>query len=90
MGYNSTCVLINIIILNQLKIVSFTMNMNFAICLISYTADKEIGIQPITEILVLNVTDSRQNLLPNQVLSIVVEPVDNQPPSVVVGEGIQV
>lgn len=56
----------------------------------SYSADKEIGIQPITEILVLNVTDSKQNLLPNQVLSIVVEPVDNQPPSVVVGEDIKV
>lgn len=58
--------------------------------LFSYSADKEIGIQPITEVLVLNVTDSKQNLLPNQVLSIVVEPVDNQPPSVVVGEDIKV
>ena len=53
-------------------------------------SDKEIGSEPITEVLTFNVSDSNKNILPNQILSIVIEPVDNKAPVVNVGTGIQV
>ena len=53
-------------------------------------ADKEIGSEPITEVLTFNVSDSRGNILPNQILSVVIEPVDNRAPAVTIGSPIQV
>jgi hypothetical protein len=53
-------------------------------------ADKEIGTEPITEVLTFNVSDSSGNILPNQILSVVIEPVDNRAPAVFVGSTVQV
>ena len=43
-----------------------------------------------TEILTFNVTDSSGNVVPNQVLTVVIQPDDNQPPMVKVKSGVQV
>ncbi|KAK3090989.1 hypothetical protein FSP39_016284, partial [Pinctada imbricata] len=57
---------------------------------IQYTAEKEIGVQLVTETLVFNVSDSSLNVLPNQILTIIISPVDNQPPVVTVGSSLMV
>ncbi|KAL3876627.1 hypothetical protein ACJMK2_034445 [Sinanodonta woodiana] len=57
---------------------------------ISYHSDKEIGQKSVTEILAFNVTDSSNNSLPNQVFTVLIEPVDNQPPRVRVGPKVLV
>ena len=43
-----------------------------------------------TEILTFNVTDSSRNVVPDQVLTVVIQPDDNQPPVVEVLSGIEV
>ena len=58
--------------------------------LYSFFADAEIGKRPVTEILTFNVTDSSGNVVPNQVLTVVIQPDDNQPPLVKVLSGVQV
>ncbi|VDI42839.1 Hypothetical predicted protein [Mytilus galloprovincialis] len=62
------------------------INKNF----IRYMADKEIGSEPVSDILSFNVTDSSGNILPNQVLSVTIEPVDNRAPVVTIDEGGEV
>ena len=56
----------------------------------SFLADSEIGKKPVTEILTFNVTDSSRNVVPDQVLTVVIQPDDNQPPVVEVLSGIKV
>ena len=56
----------------------------------SFLADAEIGKKAVTEILTFNVTDSSENVVPNQVLTVVIQPDDNQPPMVKVKSGVQV
>jgi hypothetical protein len=55
-----------------------------------YEAEQEIGSQSLTDILYLNVTDPAGNLLPNQVFSVVVTPLNNQPPTVTTGDTLTV
>ena len=43
-----------------------------------------------TEILTFNVTDSSRNVVPKQVLTVVIQPDDNQPPVVEVKSGMEV
>ncbi|XP_069123568.1 extracellular matrix organizing protein FRAS1-like [Argopecten irradians] len=57
---------------------------------ISYQSDREIGSQPITEVLVFNVSDTSGNMLNNQILSVIIQPVDNQEPLVKFGPEIQI
>ncbi|XP_077999737.1 extracellular matrix organizing protein FRAS1-like [Glandiceps talaboti] len=57
---------------------------------IRYQSENEIGSQPITDRIIFNISDTHGNILPNQVLSITVTPVNNQPPVVKVGHGIVV
>jgi hypothetical protein len=45
-------------------------------------ADGEIGTKAVTELLYFNVSDSSRNLLPSQVMSVLVLPADNQSPVV--------
>ncbi|XP_076458587.1 LOW QUALITY PROTEIN: extracellular matrix organizing protein FRAS1-like [Babylonia areolata] len=58
--------------------------------LLRYIADGEIGLKPVTELLHFNVTDSSRNLLPSQVLAVLITPVDNQPPHLSVSPGPKV
>ncbi|XP_070544831.1 extracellular matrix organizing protein FRAS1-like [Ptychodera flava] len=57
---------------------------------IRYGSESEIGYQPITDRITFNVTDGNGNILPNQVLSVTITPVNNQPPVVTVGHGLLV
>lgn len=50
----------------------------------------EIRSQPVNEILLLNITDSNGNTLPNQVFSIEVTPVNDQRPVVTVADNFEV
>ncbi|XP_076043694.1 extracellular matrix organizing protein FRAS1-like [Oratosquilla oratoria] len=58
--------------------------------MLTYTASTEVGLGPILESLVFNVTDPNNNVLSNQVLKITIEGVDNQKPLVRVGEPVVV
>ncbi|XP_013419183.1 extracellular matrix protein FRAS1-like, partial [Lingula anatina] len=58
--------------------------------MIKYTAASEIGSRPINEILYFNVTDPNNHVLANQILTITIEPVNNQAPVVTVGPGVEV
>ncbi|PIK53992.1 hypothetical protein BSL78_09129, partial [Apostichopus japonicus] len=57
---------------------------------IRYMAVGEIRSQPVNEILLLNITDSNGNTLPNQVFSIEVTPVNDQRPVVTVADNFEV
>ncbi|KAK7498552.1 hypothetical protein BaRGS_00010212, partial [Batillaria attramentaria] len=57
---------------------------------VRYFADSEIGSKAVTELLYFNVSDASRNLLPSQVLSVLITPVDNQAPIVTVGPDLQV
>lgn len=58
--------------------------------LVRYVADSEIGTKAVTELLYFNVSDASRNLLPSQVMSVLIIPVDNQAPLVTVGADQQV
>ena len=55
-----------------------------------FVADGEIGSKAVTELLYFNVSDASRNLLPSQVMSVLIIPVDNQPPVVTVGPDLEV
>ena len=55
-----------------------------------FVADGEIGSKAVTELLYVNVSDASRNLLPSQMLSVLITPVDSQPPVVTVGPDVQV
>ncbi|ESO99609.1 hypothetical protein LOTGIDRAFT_173674 [Lottia gigantea] len=57
---------------------------------LSYKADSEIGNKAITELIYFNVTDLSRNLLPSQILSVLILPLNDQTPMVTVGPNIEV
>ncbi|XP_035826399.1 extracellular matrix protein FRAS1 [Aplysia californica] len=56
----------------------------------SFHAEQEIGPRALTELVYVNVTDASGNLLPSQILSVLITPVDNLAPVVVVGPLLKV
>ncbi|KAL5018410.1 hypothetical protein ScPMuIL_004132 [Solemya velum] len=57
---------------------------------VSYTADREVGNQPIRDVMSFNVSDSNGNVLPSQAFTALIEPKDNQSPRVHLGPEIEV
>lgn len=55
-----------------------------------FVADGEIGSKAVTELLYFNVSDASRNLLPSQVMSVLILPVNNQPPVVTVAHDLEV
>ncbi|XP_048248290.1 extracellular matrix organizing protein FRAS1-like isoform X2 [Haliotis rufescens] len=57
---------------------------------LTYKSVEEIGSRSLTELVYFNITDSSRNLLPSQVLSVLITPTDNQSPLVSVGPDLKV
>lgn len=64
--------------------------MLFLIFIPRYVANGEIGNKSLKEVLYFNISDASHNVLPSQVLSVLITAVDNQPPVVQVGPAVEV
>ena len=68
----------------------FHLYANVSIRMFRFVADGEIGSKAVTELLYFNVSDASRNLLPSQVMSVLILPVNNQPPVVTVAHDLEV
>ncbi|GFO33129.1 extracellular matrix protein fras1 [Plakobranchus ocellatus] len=57
---------------------------------VRFLSDQEIGSRAVTELVYVNVSDASGNVLPSQILAVVILPVDNLAPTVVLGPSLQV
>ena len=56
----------------------------------SYLADTEIGVSAVTDVLTFNISDKIGNVLPEQTLTVLIQPDNNLPPRVKVVSDLKV
>ncbi|CAG5116316.1 unnamed protein product, partial [Candidula unifasciata] len=57
---------------------------------VSFIADTELGLKSVSELVYVNISDSSGNVLPNQIISLHILPMDNLPPTFITGAHMEV